>query len=158
MSIEKIVSKLIEANQENRDKVIVTLQNNEVIGKLDGKQITPQSADEAWEWVKKALTDNANISNLEKETYEINGKKYNFSKAKNFWTNTKGNAWTFSIDSGAKDYNTKLEDYFGIIVKKAPKTTNESILEIYESEIKGKTVKKLEAIKEEIEDKYSKWF
>lgn len=66
------------------------------------------------------------------------------------------NAWVYSPAS-TEDLPEELEKHLGFWVLKV--TVNEdAILSIYESEVKGKTVKKPEAIKEEIEDKYSKWF
>lgn len=65
-------------------------------------------------------------------------------------------AWTYSPPSD-KEISSGQEQYLGYYIEKT-KLEEDQILSIYESEIKGKFQKKEKVIKEEIEEKYSKWF
>lgn len=66
------------------------------------------------------------------------------------------NAWVYSPAS-TEELPEELEKHLGYWVLKT--TVNEDeILSIYESEIKGKFTKEEKVIKEEIEEKYNKWF
>lgn len=65
-------------------------------------------------------------------------------------------AWTYSPPSD-KEISSGQEQYLGYYIEKT-KLEEDQILSIYESEIKGKFIKEEKVIKEEIENKYSKWF